>query len=328
MIKTFKEDSIFLNLLIITCIFIILGYILKHYFFIILVSIMFYLFSKPIYNLMNSTNENKNFNAGISICLINAIIFIFIFFAGKVTLLKIYNFIINNFTIDDEMLNKLLLTYYDNLKEKIQFFNFRISLISKYFLQNELIRKSAIYTMDGFLSFFIGNIVAYFLLLDKMIIIDIINRIFPDFNTDNMINKISIIKNIFIMQIIFSLITILATTCAFLLLKIPSPIYLGILCGILDILPYIGMIIVFIPLIILKIKVQEIFSAITLALVYISMIFFRQLVENKIVSDKFNIHPLAMIICLYIFMKFFGIIGVFVAPLYLISVKELIFRKG
>ncbi len=289
---------------------------------------MFYLFSKPIYNLMNSTNENKNFNAGISICLINAIIFIFIFFAGKVTLLKIYNFIINNFTIDDEMLNKLLLTYYDNLKEKIQFFNFRISLISKYFLQNELIRKSAIYTMDGFLSFFIGNIVAYFLLLDKMIIIDIINRIFPDFNTDNMINKISIIKNIFIMQIIFSLITILATTCAFLLLKIPSPIYLGILCGILDILPYIGMIIVFIPLIILKIKVQEIFSAITLALVYISMIFFRQLVENKIVSDKFNIHPLAMIICLYIFMKFFGIIGVFVAPLYLISVKELIFRKG
>lgn len=318
----------FLNLLIITCVFIILGYILQHYFFIILVSIAFYLFSKPIYNLMNSTNENKNFNAAISICLVNAIIFIFIFFAGKVTLFKIYNFITCNFTIDDEMLNNLLLTSFQNLKGNIQYFNFRLSSVSKYFIQNEFIRKSAVYTMDGFLSFFVGNTVAYFLLLDKMIIIEIVNRIFPDFNTKKMLNKLSVIKNIFNIQIILSLTTILITTSAFSILKIPSPVYLGILCGILDVLPYIGMVIVFIPLVVLKIKEQEIFGAITLALIYIAMIFFRQLIENKIVSDKFNIHPLAMIICLYVFMKFFGVIGVFIAPLYLISVKELIFRKG
>ena len=47
------------------------------------------------------------------------------------------------------------------------------------------------------------------------------------------------------------------TIIGFKILRVPSAIFLGFVCGILDILPYVGTIIVFIPIIIYNIIMKE-----------------------------------------------------------------------
>lgn len=64
--------------------------------------------------------------------------------------------------------------------------------------------------------------------------------------------------------------------------------------------------------------------AIGLILLYLLIIISRQLLETKFISHKFRVHPLAIIIGLYIGLKIFGIIGLFIGPIYVLTVKEIL----
>lgn len=131
------------------------------------------------------------------------------------------------------------------------------------------------------------------------------------------------IKSIISIQIFLVFISTAIIIFGFKIFRIDKAFLLGVFCGILDILPYVGTIIVFIPIIIYNIIVKDYLIAFGLICLYILVQFVREILEAKLLSNKFNIHPLVIFLSIYIGMKIFGVIGVFIGPLYSMMVRDI-----
>ena len=178
------------------------------------------------------------------------------------------------------------------------------------------------------MSYFIGNVCAYFLLVDRDKMIGLLKRILPK----DIINKATYQrKNLREMLVIQGTLIIMSTIeiiIGFVILKVERPIFLGVICGILDILPYVGTIIVFMPIIIYNIIIKDYLIAFGLILLYILVQVIREILEAKFLSNKLEVHPLLIFLSIYIGIKIFGILGLIVGPLYVILAKEIIYNKG
>lgn len=135
------------------------------------------------------------------------------------------------------------------------------------------------------------------------------------------------VRSIIAIQMVLILISTIIIIIGFIIFRISNPIILGIVCGILDLLPYVGTIIVFIPIIIYNIIVKNYIIAFGLICLYILVQVIREILEAKLMSNKLDIHPLIIFLSIYIGIKVFGMIGIFVGPLYSIMVKD-IFCEG
>lgn len=304
-------------------IFILFTYIIKKYFKPFFVIIIILLASLPIYKILNKKKIfNNRINAAISVITVNIAIFFILFLIGNFFINKILFYLYNNVNIlnIDDILKNLsnvfkidlgnvgnkLKTYYNNL------------------LNSEFLTKGAVYTTDGLFSYFIGNIAAYFILADRDIIVKPILNHLPKNKMYIVRSKIELIKKIVTIELILVLVTTLVTILGFIILRIKNALFLGIICGILDLLPYVGTIIVFIPLILYKISCRQYIIAFGLLFLYILLQIQRQMLEAKYLGKNIGIHPLLIIVSLYIGMKLFGILGFFMGPLYIILTKELI----
>ena len=100
------------------------------------------------------------------------------------------------------------------------------------------------------------------------------------------------------------------TLIGFLVLGVDYAFVLSLLCGILDLLPILGMPIVYIPLILIYGFIQNnYFIAVGLAILYSLVFIVRQVVEPKIVSSSLGIHPVAVLAAFFIGLKAAGIAG-------------------
>lgn len=309
-------------------IFIILTYIINNYFkpFFIIIFITF--ICKPIYDLLCKYKIfNKNINAVLSIFLVNLILFFTAYYTGKILLNKIYTMGLNNYSniinqLDNINTNLNNFFEFDLLKLDSDIKNFYANIVN-----NGYIKKGAIYTTNGIFAYFISNIAVYFILVDKYVIVNTIEKLFPKGDISILKVKFDEINNIFKIELILILLTTLETLIGFIILKINNALFLSIICGILDIIPYIGTILVFIPLIIYNFILKNNMIAIGLIVLYILLQVTRQVLEAKFVSEKFEIHPLILILAVYIGIKVFGIIGLFMAPLYIITTKKIVFSE-
>ena len=102
---------------------------------------------------------------------------------------------------------------------------------------------------------------------------------------------------------------------------------LGLVCGLLDVLPYVGTIIVFIPIIIYNIIMKNYLVSFGLICLYILVQIVREILEAKFIGNKLDIHPLVIFISIYIGAKVFGILGILVGPMYSIIAKEIIYGE-
>ena len=118
------------------------------------------------------------------------------------------------------------------------------------------------------------------------------------------------------------------TIIGFLILRIPNAIFLGVVCGILDILPYVGTIIVFIPIIIYNIIIKKYLLVIGLIALYLLLQIVREILELKYLSYKLDIHPLVVLLSMYIGAESFGIIGILVGPIYCLLAKDIIYEEN
>ncbi len=114
----------------------------------------------------------------------------------------------------------------------------------------------------------------------------------------------------------------------FFILNVSNYFILGILCGILDVLPYVGTIIVFIPIIIYNIVMKDYLTAFGLMCLYLLVQVIREILEAKFLSDKLDIHPLIILISIYIGVEVFGILGILVGPMYSILAKEIVYSSS
>jgi len=235
------------------------------------------------------------------------------------------NFIFNqierfNYNAIEEVLKKasnLINVNFDDINDKLRVLYLNI-------LNSNVLKKGAVYTTDGLFAYLIGNIAAYFILVDKHNIFNWFIKLFSD-NKKNIIKEKSedIIKMVEVELVLVAL-TSIETVFGFLALNIENAVMLGFICGMLDILPYVGTVIVFLPLILYKFVMKEYIIAFGLILLYVLIAFIRQIMEMKFMSSKLKLHPLYIMIAVYIGIKLFGLIGIFIGPIYVLIAKEII----
>lgn len=105
------------------------------------------------------------------------------------------------------------------------------------------------------------------------------------------------------------LITFLITLIGFSVLKVKYTFLLSLLCAIFDLLPVLGMPMVYIPLIIINFFSNNYFTAIALIILYSIVFVTRQIVEPKIMSTSLGLDPVAVLAAIFIGLKANGIAG-------------------
>ena len=112
-----------------------------------------------------------------------------------------------------------------------------------------------------------------------------------------------------------------------LILGVEYAFTIGLLSIFFDILPYIGIGLLFIPWIIYLLIVGSYKLAIGLMILYVTIAVTRQLIEPKILSSSVGTKPLPTLIALYVGLKTFGVFGLILGPVILVLLTAL-YRAG
>ncbi|MDD6795929.1 MAG: AI-2E family transporter [Clostridiaceae bacterium] len=312
-----KRYEILIDLVAMFLVVSLVTWIIKYYFKPFLSMILVYLIAKPLYNIFVKIKLNQKISGALSILLINIVLLTFIIYLGS----TIYG-LINTIYVENFNLIEKILDYASNI------INENGSALEQLsgFLNKDIIKNGAFATGEGILSYGIGNICAYFMIVDRDKFNELISRLIPK---DIIIKYKSQKNNILSMAKIEAVLVIISTLeiiVGFLIFRVKEAVLLGIICGILDILPYVGTVIVFIPIIIYNIIVKDYLTAFGLILLYILVEVIRQILEAKFLSKSLNIHPIIVFLSVYIGIKLFGLLGVIIGPLYTILAKELIYN--
>jgi sporulation integral membrane protein YtvI len=118
-------------------------------------------------------------------------------------------------------------------------------------------------------------------------------------------------------------ITLVIVLIGLLILRVDYAITIALVSGIVDILPYLGTGVVFIPWIIYEAIVGNIPLAIGLGVLYTVVVVQRQLMEPKILSSSIGLNPLATLIALFVGFKLVGFLGLILGPVTLVIITTL-----
>ncbi|MFT4415145.1 sporulation integral membrane protein YtvI [Fredinandcohnia humi] len=108
-----------------------------------------------------------------------------------------------------------------------------------------------------------------------------------------------------------------------LVLRIDYAITIALLIGLVDLLPYLGTGLVFVPWIVYSAFSGNIPLAIGLGVLYIVVIVQRQVMEPKIISSSIGLDPLATLISLFVGFQLFGFLGLIIGPVILVIIRTL-----
>ncbi|MBC2578921.1 AI-2E family transporter [Clostridium sp. DJ247] len=305
-------------------VFVVVTFIVKCYLKLFFVIIITVIICSPVQNVLNKSKIfNAKVNALICIILMNCILLMLLFLAGNFIYKELHTFIGNLIIVFNNMQDSLLSI------DKSAGFNLsklcnNLLYNSRGVMNSGIITKGALYTTDGIFDYFVGTMIAYFILADNYDIVNCGNYIIPKDKMSIVYAKLKDISRVIKLEGMLVFITTIETIIGFRILSIDYFILLGILCGILDMLPYVGTIMVFLPLVIYKVLIGQYIIAFGVICLYLFLIISRQIVEAKFISSSLQLHPLLIIISLYIGIKIFGIVGLFMAPIYVITAKEII----
>ncbi|MCQ2969508.1 MAG: AI-2E family transporter [Clostridium sp.] len=290
---------------------------IKYYFKPFIIIIIMMIIGRTFYDFFLKFNVPNRVSGALSILLINVILFCFVFYFGNEfidILKKIYNNHAEKFIILEKNIKLLFGIDIEKMLQKIL----------KNITSNILTAGASI-TGEGLIAYIIGNITVYFLLTDRKKVIELVSKIVPSDILYNITEKKNNLKQVIKIELALVCVTTTIIIIGFIILHIPSGFFLGILCGILDILPYVGTIIVFIPIIIYNIVVKKYLIVIGMISLYILSQIIREILELKFLSSKLEIHPLAIMLSIYIGAEIFGIIGILVGPIYCLVAKDILY---
>ena len=293
---------------------------LKRYFKPFFVVFFIVYISTPIYNAIFKVNKkNDKLNGLLSILIVNFIIIFLFIYAGNF-IYKIKDTVVLGFQRSYQFIEEILINFdLDSNLVGVKIEEYYNSSI----LKSNLLKKGAVYTTESIINYFVGNIIAYFILVDKYVILNKIKYIIPNNKMTFIFNRYIDIKNIIKLELILVLITTFQTIVGFMALNIENAVELGVFCGFLDLFPYVGTIIVFLPLILYEILIKNYIIAFGLLCLYILLIISRNIMEAKFIGNTLKVHPIVIISSFYIGFKTFGILGILIAPLYVILCKSI-----
>ncbi len=105
-------------------------------------------------------------------------------------------------------------------------------------------------------------------------------------------------------------ITLLVIWISFSIFRVPYGLPLGIIGALLDLIPFLGIIVIFVPVIIYYFVIENYFVSIGIGIVFIALSILRQILEPKLVSANVGISPLLTIIAIFVGIQVAGILGI------------------
>lgn len=124
-------------------------------------------------------------------------------------------------------------------------------------------------------------------------------------------------------QLILVFITASIIFIGLLFLGVDHVLTIVLIAMVLDLIPFIGTGVIFVPWIIYLFITANYSMTISLTILYMIIIISRQILEPKILSSNMGIHPLAALIGLFISIQLWGLIGLLIAPVMLVLLNAL-----
>lgn len=319
----FKEYKKLVYCVVLLIVFLVITVIIKEYFKPFFIVTVLFFVCNPIYDFLTKNNIFKSkISAVVCLIMVNFVLFLIMFVIGNYLKDKFEIFMHSGYNMLEDTIDVLC-----NKISSIVKINLTVEGIKNKgakLISGEFLKKGAMYTTEGIFSYLISNIAVYFMLVDKRRILSFTGKLINDSNVHFVQKKYNDINKLLKIEFALVLITTIETIFGFYALDIESALFLGILSGIFDLLPYIGIIIIFIPLIIYKISLGQYIIVIGLIFLFILLTISRQIMEARFMSHNLKIHPLPLILSLYIGLNVFGVIGLFIGPIYVITAKEII----
>ena len=118
-------------------------------------------------------------------------------------------------------------------------------------------------------------------------------------------------------------ITFVELNIGFLILGIDNQLTVALIIAIFDILPVVGSGTVLIPWAFIALVQGRLKMAIGLVLLYVIITFIRNMIEPKLVGQTLGLHPVLMLVSIYLGVTLLGPLGIFILPLTLIVIRNL-----
>lgn len=116
-------------------------------------------------------------------------------------------------------------------------------------------------------------------------------------------------------------VSFLELTIGLLIFGVENAIAVAALIAFIDLLPILGTGAVLIPWILIELLKGNITLGTELAILYVIIIIVRNILEPKIVGYQIGVHPLAMLISMYVGLQIFGFVGIFALPIIVVVSK-------
>lgn len=104
-------------------------------------------------------------------------------------------------------------------------------------------------------------------------------------------------------------------------------IYLATMIALFDALPMVGVGCIFLPWICINMIAQQTNLAFSLFILYMFIILVRNILEPKIMGQQLGLHPIVLVIGMYIGAKLFGLLGILLLPNFFMLLRYLFKEK-
>ncbi|GGK11495.1 sporulation integral membrane protein YtvI [Caldalkalibacillus thermarum] len=124
-------------------------------------------------------------------------------------------------------------------------------------------------------------------------------------------------------QLTLMSITFLIVLIGFWILRVEYALTIALFIGLVDLIPYLGPGLIFIPWIIYLFISGNYFLVIGLSVLYAIVVIQRQMIEPKILGDNVGLDPLVTLFSLFVGFKLFGMIGLIIGPVSMVFLGAL-----
>ncbi|WP_232698922.1 sporulation integral membrane protein YtvI [Brevibacillus daliensis] len=239
--------------------------------------------------------------------------------------------------------------YWTNLFDRIQFFYTQLDLNSKIQIDSNLSEalhkagetfQSAVITLFTGLNTFllslpnfgtalvIALLGAFFISKDFYLWETRMRRVLPRGVNTRMNHVIDDLRKALVgflkAQLTLVSITAAIVIVGLLVLKVEYAVTIGLISGVVDLLPYLGTGTIFVPWIIFMFFKGQYGLAIGLSILYAIVVVFRQIIEPKVVAENVGLDPLLTLVSLFVGLKLFGIFGLIIGPVSLVIINALV----
>lgn len=123
--------------------------------------------------------------------------------------------------------------------------------------------------------------------------------------------------------ILLMIITFIETYIGFLIIRMPNALTWAIVTAIVDVLPILGISFTMIPMFIVFLLTGEVFLAIGVLVLFITMTILRRIIEPAIIGNAMHLHPLVTILSMIVGIAVMGLGGILVGPLLFFVAREI-----